>query len=140
MHLTIFKGPAMIMLLTHQTDLREQIANALKGKGHEVCLPPHRADVTTAMKESPPDLVILDMYLENPASSLVLQHLREDGYQGAIIVLSGPSQGTTLDGSHFLGRHRVLKLPVQIAGSYELGELKAAVEACLTDASRVSQR
>ncbi len=128
----------MIMLLTYRAELREQITKSLKAMGHELCLPAHRADVT-AMKESPPDLVILDMYLDNPASSLVLQNLREDGYQGKIILLSGPSQGPTLDGSHFFGRHRVLQLPMQIAGAYELAELRTAVATCLTDASRASQ-
>ena len=128
----------MIMLLTYRAELREQITKSLKAMGHELCLPAHRTDVT-AMKESPPDLVILDMYLDNPASSLVLQNLREDGYQGAVILLSGPSQGATLDGSHFFGRHRVLQLPMQIAGAYELAELRTAVATCLTDASRASQ-
>ncbi len=129
----------MIMLLTYRAELREQIRKSLKVMGHELRIPAHRADVATAMKESPPDLVILDMYLDNPASSLVLQNLREDGYHGAIILLSGPSQGATLDGSQFLGRHRVLQLPVQIAGAYELDELRTAVTTCLTDGERASQ-
>jgi DNA-binding NtrC family response regulator len=130
-------GTNMIMLLTYRAELREQITKSLKAMGHELCLPAHRTDVT-AMKESPPDLVILDMYLDNPASSLVLQNLREDGYQGPLILLSGPSQGATL-GSHFFGRHQVLQLPMQIAGAYELAELRTAVAACLTSASRASQ-
>jgi len=71
-HLT---GTAMIMLLTYRAELQEQITKSLKAMGHDLCLPAHRTDVT-AMKESPPDLVILDMYLDNPASSLVLQNTR----------------------------------------------------------------
>jgi len=34
------KGAAMIMLLTHRADLREQIAKSLGAKGHAVCVPP----------------------------------------------------------------------------------------------------
>jgi len=71
------------------------------------------------------------MYLDNPAGSLFLQTLRDDGYHGSVIVLSGPSQVTNIDASHSLGLHRVLKLPVQVTGSYDLGELETAVEASL---------
>jgi hypothetical protein len=125
----------MIMLLTYRAELREQITKCLKAMGHDMCLPSHRTDVT-AMKESPPNLVILDLYLDHPATSLVLENLRQDGYQGTLILLSGPSQGATGDGPHFFGRHRVLQLPMQIAGAYQLAELATAVASCLTDASR----
>lgn len=118
----------MIMLLTHRADLREQIAKSLEAKGHSVCVPPHRTDVTSEMKESHPDLVVLDMYLDDPASRLVLQRLRLDGYKGTVIALSGPSQMATVQDSHSLGLHRVLKLPAHIAGSYNLGELETAID------------
>jgi CheY-like chemotaxis protein len=93
----------MIMLLTHQTDLREQIAKLLKGKGHAVCVPPHRTDVNTEMKQSQPDLVVLDMYVDNPAGRLVFQNLREQGYMGIVIVLSGPSQAGSIRDSTLIG-------------------------------------
>ncbi|MEX5219902.1 MAG: response regulator [Nitrospiraceae bacterium] len=121
----------MIMLLTHRADLREQIAKLLEAKGHPVCVPPHRTEVTTEMKESQPKLVVLDMYLDNPAGRLVLQHLRQDGFGGAVIALSGPSQAATIRDSHSLGLHRVLQHPVQIAGSYDLRELETAIDAAL---------
>ena len=121
----------MIMLLTHRTDLRGQIAKSLEAKGHAVCVSPHRTDVKTEMIESHPNLVVLDMCLDNPAGSLVLQNLRDDGYNGSVIALSGPSQVPSVGASHSLGLHRVLKLPAQVAGSYDLGELEAAVETSL---------
>ena len=121
----------MIMLLTHRADLREQITKSLEAKGHAVCVPPHRTDIQTEMNESHPDLIVLDMYLNDPAGSLVLQNLRKDGFNGSVIALSGPSQVTSVDASHSLGLHRVLKLPAQVAGSYDLGELETAVEASL---------
>ena len=114
----------MIMLLTHRADLREQIAKSLEAKGHAVRVPRHRTDVKTEMKVSQPDLVVLDMYLDDPAGSLVLQNLRDEGYNGSVIALSGPSQVTSVGASHSFGLHRVLKLPAQVAGSYDLGELE----------------
>ena len=51
------------------------------------------------------------MYLDDPAGNTVLQSLRQNGYKGMVIALSGPSQ----------------------EGSYELGDLETAVEtACGT--------
>jgi DNA-binding response OmpR family regulator len=118
----------MIMLLTHRADLRGQIAKSLEAKGHAVCIPPHRTDVTTETKHSQPDLVVLDMYLDDPAGNTVLQNLRQDGYKGMVIALSGPSQVVSMEGARALGLQRILKLPVQVAGSYDLGELETAVE------------
>jgi DNA-binding response OmpR family regulator len=119
----------MIMLLTHRADLREQIAKSLEAKGYAVCIPPHRADVKPETDESHPDLVVLDMYLDDPAGNVVLQKLRRDGYQGTVIALSGPSQMASMESVHALGIQRILKLPVQVAGSYDLGELETAVQA-----------
>lgn len=121
----------MIMLLTHRADLRDQIAKSLEAKGHAICVPPHRTDVTTEMKESHPDLVVLDMYLDNPAGRLVLQSLRQEGYTGTVIALAGPSQSVTIRDLQPLGFHRVVKLPAHIAGSYDLGELETAIDAAL---------
>ena len=118
----------MIMLLTHRADLREQIAKSLEAKGHAVCIPPHRADVKAETNESQPDLIVLDMYLDDPAGNTVLQNLRQDGYKGMVIALSGPSQSAGVEGAHGLGLHRILKLPVHVAGAYDLGELETAVD------------
>jgi DNA-binding response OmpR family regulator len=56
----------MIMLLTHRADLREQIAKSLEAKGYAVSIPPHRKDLKIETKEPHPDLIVLDMYLDNP--------------------------------------------------------------------------
>lgn len=121
----------MIMLLTHRADLREQISKSLEAKGYAVCIPPHRTDVKTETNESHPDLIVLDMYLGDPAGNTVLQNLRRDGYKGKVIALSGPSQSAGVEGAHGLGLYRILKLPVHVAGSYDLGELETAIDAAL---------
>lgn len=121
----------MVMLLTHRADLREQIAKSLQTKGHKVCIPPHRTNLTTETNESRPDLIVLDMYLDDPASNSVLRNLRRDGYKGMVIALSGPSQSAGLEGAHGLGLHRILKLPARVGGAYDLGELETAIDTAL---------
>jgi DNA-binding response OmpR family regulator len=91
------KGADMIMLLTHRADLREQISKSLESKGYAVCIPPHRTDVKTETNESQPDLIVLDMYLDDPSGNTVLQNLRRDGYKGMLIALSGPSQSAGVE-------------------------------------------
>ena len=115
-----------IMVLTHRADLRAQIANLLETRGHQICIPDHRTDVTAKTKESHPDLVVLDMYLDNPSGARVLSDLRDNGYEGAVIAMSGPSK--LVRDEHSRGLHRIVQLPVQIDTRFDLGELETAVD------------
>lgn len=117
-----------IMLLTHRADLREQIARSLQTRGHEVCIPDHRTAVTVAAKESHPHLVVLDMYLNDPSGARILSGLRNNGYRGAVIAMAGPSNVVSVEHSHPLAVHRVVKLPVPIGEGFDLGELETAVD------------
>lgn len=115
-----------IMVLTHRADLRAQITNALETRGHQICIPHHRTDVTAKTKESHPDLVVLDMYLDDPSGARVLSDLRDNGYEGAVIAMSGPSK--LMRDEHSRGLHRIVQLPVQIGTRFDLGELETAVD------------
>ena len=117
-----------IMVLTHRTDLREHIARSLQTRGHEVRVPDHRTAVTAAAKESHPQLVVLDMYLNDPSGARILSGLRSNGYQGAVIAMAGPSNVVSAEHSHPLAVHRVVKLPVPIGEGFDLGELETAVD------------
>ena len=116
-----------IMVLTHRADLRAQIANSLETRGHQICIPDHRTDVTAKTKESHPDLVVLDMYLDNPSGARVLSDLRDNGYEGAVIAMSGPSK--LVRDEHSRRLHRIVQLPVQIGTRFDLSELETAVMA-----------
>ena len=115
-----------IMVLTHRADLRAQIANSLEIRGHQICIPDHRTDVTAKTKESHPDLVVLDMYLDNPSGARVLSDLRDNGYEGAVIAMSGPSK--LVRDEHSRRLHRIVQLPVQIGTRFDLSELETAVD------------
>ena len=116
----------IIMVLTHRADLRAQIANSLETRGHQICIPDHRTDVTAKTKESHPDLVVLDMYLDNPSGARVLSDLRDNGYEGAVIAMSGPSK--LVRDEHSRRLHRIVQLPVQIGTRFDLSELETAVD------------
>ena len=114
----------MIMLLTHHRELRAQLNEALQQSGHNVAIPAHREDMLTVLKDSQPDLIILDLHLSHPSGTEDLKILREHGYVGRTIVLSAPSMMTVLKEAYASGVDRVVKVPAKIKGRYHLGELK----------------
>lgn len=121
----------MIMLLTYRSELREQLKEALEAGGREVAIPPHRRDMVPVLKESRPELIVLDLYLSDPCGADDLKILRESGYQGKIIVLSGPSMMSVLKGAYGDGIHSVVQIPAQIHGRFHLGELLSTIKTCM---------
>jgi DNA-binding response OmpR family regulator len=81
----------MIMLITYRAEFREQLNSALQAKGHETCVARHRQDIVSVMKDRRPYLIVLDLYRSALSGLAVLKTLREHGYQGKIVVLSGKS-------------------------------------------------
>lgn len=121
----------MIMLLTHRQNLREQLNESLQASGYSVTVPPHRDDMVTVLKESEPQLIILDLYLSDPSGSEDLKILRDQGYQGSIIVLSGPSMMPVLKEVYPVGIESVVQVPTKIKGRYHLGDLQTTISRCM---------
>lgn len=121
----------MIMLVTYRSELRDELNAMLQAKGYETCIPSHRQDVVAVMEECHPDLILLDMYLADPSGINVLKTLRDDGYQGPIAMLSGPSMTTVLHDALPMGVDKVVHVPAQIAGRFDFGELALAIETTL---------
>ena len=82
---------SMIMLLLHQPELRRQLSTRLQAEGYAVASPLHRADMVTELNTCEPDVIVLDLYVDHPSGIEDLKILRDAGYQGRIIVLSGAS-------------------------------------------------
>ena len=121
----------MIMLLTHHSELRAQLSEALQQNGHNVAIPAHREDMLTVLRDSQPDLIILDLYLSHPSGTDDLKILRDHGYSGRTIVLSPPSMKSVLNEAYASGVDRVVKVPAKIKGRYHLEELQSAIKSCI---------
>jgi DNA-binding response OmpR family regulator len=121
----------MIMLLTHRQNLREQLNKTLQASGYSVTIPPHREDMVTVLNESKPQLIVLDLYLSDPCGAEDLKILRDQGYQGAIIVLSGTSMMPVLKEVYPSGIESVVPVPTKINGQYQLGELQSIISGCM---------
>ena len=120
----------MIMVVTHQEELRNQLTHALLARGHEVAIPPHREDMLTVLKDFNPELVILDLYLSDPSGAENLRRIHEHRYAGAMMVLSGPSMMPVVKDIYAggVGVSRVVRSPVTINGQYDFGDLESSIQ------------
>jgi DNA-binding response OmpR family regulator len=121
----------MIMLLTHRSEIREQLNESLQANGHQTCVPAHRDDVVATLNDCQPDVIVLDLYLAEPSGAEVVRRLRQDGYQGRIIVLSGVAMMSVLNDVQSLGLDKVVNIPARIGESFHFGELMVAIETVL---------
>src|SRR5919107_3262532 len=121
----------MIMLLTHRPDIREQLNANLHASGYETCVPAHRDEVRAAMTDRYPELIVLDLYLAQPSGAEVLRRLRQDGYHGKVIVLSGESMVSVLHDVQSLGLDKVIHTPARIGECFDFGEVMIAIETAL---------
>lgn len=118
------------MLITYRSELRDQLNTMLQAKGHETCIPPHRQDVIAVMEDCHPDLIVLDLYLADPSGLDVLRILRDDRYQGPIVLLAGPSMTSIVHDALPMGV-KVVHAPEHIAGRFDFGELALAIDTSL---------
>src|SRR5688500_958254 len=119
---------AMIMILTHRPEMRERLTENLQAKGYQTCVPEHREDVMAAMNDRRPDIIVLDLYLAEPSGAEVLRRLRQDGYHGRVIVLSGESMVPVLNDVQSLGLDKVVHIPARIGECFDFGELMVALK------------
>ena len=129
--LTSSKGTIMIMLLTQDSELREQLTEALQQSGHKVGIPAHRENILSMIEDSHPSLIILDLHLSHPSGPHDLKMIRDRGYVERTIVLSSPPMMSVLAEAYASGVDRVVKVPARINGRYDLGELRSTVKSCL---------
>ena len=126
----------MIMLVTHQEELRNQLTHALLARGYEVAIPPHREDVLTVLEDLNPELVILDLYLSDPSGAENLRRMHERRYAGAMMVLSGPSMMPVVNDIYASGAgvSRVVRSPIAINGHYDFGDLESNIQTLISEA------
>lgn len=87
---------ASIMVVDDDRVLRELLADFLTKRGYRVLTAQDGPAALAMVAESPPQLVILDIYLPGMNGVKVLRELRARGYAGGVIVLSGSQEDSLL--------------------------------------------
>ena len=128
----------MIMLLTHQEELRRQLTQALHVRGHKVAIPQHRDDMLTVLEDAKPELVILDLYLSDRSGAENLRLIHDHRYSGAVLVLSGPSMMPIVNVVYASGLRvtRVVQAPVNINGQYDFGDLESNIQTLIDEVGK----
>ncbi len=121
----------MIMIVTFHEEFRETISSFLREKGYEVCVPPHRQDVFSLVKEKNPLVVVLDMYVAEPNGLDVLKELRAQNYPGKVVALAGTSVRSLMSQASSLGVDQVIGGFQGSGGALNLDQVESAIKMVL---------
>jgi CheY-like chemotaxis protein len=81
--------PKLLIAIDDHPDSAELVARVGKGSGYETLALSDPQVITTAFKERCPDVVTLDLSMPQKDGFQMLSLLKEVGFKGALIVISG---------------------------------------------------
>ena len=89
---------AKVLVVDDDPDVVEACRLFLESKGHAVICAFSRAEGMKAIQETKPELLILDVMMEQPDDGLAMaQELRRTGYKAPILMLTSISKVTGLE-------------------------------------------
>jgi len=117
----------MIMVITHQPHLRNELIEHLTHQGYEVVVPPHRQDVNALVQESNPDVIVLDLYVAEPNGLKIVENLRAQGFTGKILVIAGASVRSSVPEVLRLGADQAIGSPQGSGAPLMSGQVEATI-------------
>jgi two-component system OmpR family response regulator len=118
-------GTRKILVVDDEESLADMLATALRFAGYEVGSQPTGLDALQAIKEAPPDLVILDVNLPDIDGFEVCRRIRNDGFRAPVIFLTARDSTDDLRTGFGGGGDDYLTKP------FSLEELTLRIEAIL---------
>jgi len=89
---------AKILIVDDDPDVVETVGLFLRQDGHETSSAMNRQDGMDQVKAFAPDLIVLDVMMEQPDDGLKMaQDLRRDGFKKPILMLTSISRATGMD-------------------------------------------
>lgn len=89
---------AKVLIVDDDADVVNACELILKKEGYEVGSASNREDGFTAIEGFQPDLIILDVMMEQPDDGIAMaQKLRRDGFKKPILMLTSVSKAAGLD-------------------------------------------
>lgn len=87
-----------ILVVDDDPDVVDACRMVLEAEGHEVLAAHNKSDGKTQIKNNQPDLVVLDVMMDEPDDGISLaQEIRRDGCQVPILMLTSVGKVTGLD-------------------------------------------
>jgi DNA-binding response OmpR family regulator len=84
---------ARVLIVDDDRDMVEASRMVLQSEGHTVQVAYSAGEGKQAVKETNPDILLLDVMMDQPDDGIALaQDLRRDGFAGAILMLSSISK------------------------------------------------
>ncbi len=123
------KDLEIILLVIHETKVRESISRGLQMRGYSVASTQDGEEALTHVSQISPSVILIDLYLKNPSGLELLRRLRLQGYRGKVILLSGMSLRTEMSEAYSWGVDHVLCRPLN------LDELNCAICSVLGSAT-----
>ena len=115
---------ATILIIEDDEQLREFLRLALEGEGHTVTLTQNGAEGVTRYRQTPTDLILIDIFMPEKEGLEVIMELRRGFPTIKIIAMSGGSDRThlhfnALDLAKKLGAFRTLTKPFDITTLFD---------------------
>ena len=122
------RGPARILIVDDDAQVRLFLASQLEAQGYAVWLAADGRQAQTRLLEAQVDLVITDLVMPEQEGLETIQELRQKGNQIPVIAISGAAGGIYLDIARKLGADAILSKPVQTAAL--LDEIRRLLAEC----------
>lgn len=117
--------PAQLLVVDDEESLAEMLGTALRFAGYEVKLASGGIEALRAVKDDPPDLVVLDVNLPDLDGFEVCRRLRRDGHEMPLIFLTARDAMADMRSGFHHGGDDYLSKP------FSLEELGLRIEALL---------
>ncbi|GJL48800.1 response regulator [Candidatus Nitrospira salsa] len=117
----------MIMIVTHQPQLRNELIEHLSLHGYEVLVPPHRQDVCALVQETNPQVIIIDLYVADPNGLEIVERLRRQGFTGRILIIAGASVRSAVPEALRRGADQAIGGPQGTGAPLMAGQVEATI-------------
>ena len=117
--------PARVLVVDDEESLVDMLTTALRFTGYEVASESSGFDALRAVKESPPDLIVLDVNMPDLDGFEVCRRIRRDGIDSPVIFLTARDAPDDLRAGFSHGGDDYLTKP------FSLEELSLRIEAVL---------
>jgi len=123
---------ARILIVDDEPDIREMIGEILRDEGHETAMAGNAAEARERLRESAPDLILLDVWMPDTDGVSLLREWRDAGVvKCPVVMISGHGSVETAVEATRLGAFDFIEKPVSMArlmvtieNALEAGRLK----------------